>query len=171
MMKLYKEESVNPFWSCWLLIIQMPILLVIYRIFINIKDYSNVYYIYDKLWNFNLDSIGHNFFGMDLLGVWWVTWISLWIFIAVIQFIQVKLSLANNKSNAKWVVLEKKKDASNYSSFMPDPDLLNKFMLYWLPAMVWVFTYSLLAWVWIYWGISTIFTIFQQLIVNKIVKK
>jgi YidC/Oxa1 family membrane protein insertase len=171
MMKLYKEESVNPFWSCGLLIIQMPILLVIYRIFINIKDYSNVYYIYDKIWSFNLDSIGHNFFGMDLLGVWWVTWISLGIFIAVIQFIQVKLSLANNKANAKWVVLEKKKDASKYNSFMPDPDLLNKFMLYWLPAMVWVFTYSLLAWVWIYWGISTIFTIFQQLIVNKIVKK
>ncbi|MFA5917190.1 MAG: YidC/Oxa1 family membrane protein insertase [Candidatus Gracilibacteria bacterium] len=171
MMKLYKEESVNPFGSCGLLIIQMPILLVIYRIFINIKDYSNVYYIYDKIGSFNLDSIGHNFFGMDLLGVGGVTGISLGIFIAVIQFIQVKLSLANNKANAKGVVLEKKKDASKYNSFMPDPDLLNKFMLYGLPAMVGVFTYSLLAGVGIYWGISTIFTIFQQLIVNKIVKK
>jgi YidC/Oxa1 family membrane protein insertase len=170
MMKLYKEEKVNPFWSCWLLLIQMPILLVIYNIFINIKDYANVYYVYGSLWTYNLDGMSHNFFWVDLLWVWWITWISLWIFIAVIQYYQVKLSLTKN-TNTKWVVLEKKKDASDYQSFMPDQELLNKFMLYWLPAMVWVFTYSLLAWVWVYWGISTIFTIFQQLIVNKIVKK
>jgi len=33
-------------------------------------------------------------------------------------------------------VLEKKKDAKDYNSFMPDPDLLNKFMLYGLPVMI-----------------------------------
>lgn len=171
MMKLYKDENVNPFWSCWLLLIQMPILLVIYRIFINIKDYSNVYYVYNVLWTYNLDGIAHNFFGIDLLWVWWLTWIILWLLIAIIQFIQVKLSLIHTNQNKTWVVLEKKKDAKDYQSFMPDPEFLNKFMLYWLPAMVWVFTYSLLAWVWIYWWISTTFTIIQQLIVNKIVKK
>ncbi len=170
MMKLYKEENVNPFWSCWLLLIQMPILLVIYNIFINITDYANIYYVYGSLWTYNLDAIGHNFFGIDLLWVWWATWIGLWLFIAVIQFFQVKLSLTKN-TNKSGVVLEKKKDATDYQSFMPDQEMLNKFMLYWLPAMVWVFTYSLLAWVWVYWWISTIFTIFQQLIVNKIVKK
>lgn len=170
MMKLYKEENVNPFWSCWLLLIQMPILLVIYNIFINIKDYANVYYVYESLWTYNLDAIWHNFFGIDLLGVWWVTWVFLGLFIAIIQFLQVKLSLAKTTPNSE-IVLEKKKDASDYQSFMPDQAMLNKFMLYWLPAMVWVFTYSLLAWVWVYWWISTIFTIFQQLIVNKIVKK
>ena len=170
MMKLYKDEKVNPFWSCWLLLIQMPILLVIYNIFINIKDYSNVYYVYGSLWTYNLDGIWHNFFWIDLLWVWGITWICLGIFIAIIQFLQVKFSLAKN-TNSTWVVLEKKKDESDYQSFMPNQDMMNKFMLYWLPAMVWVFTYSLLAWVWVYWWISTIFTIFQQLIVNKIVKK
>jgi hypothetical protein len=43
------------------------------------------------------------------------------------------------------VVLEKKKDASDYSSMMPDPELLNKFMLYGMPIMVGVFTYTLIA--------------------------
>lgn len=170
MMKLYKDENVNPFWSCGLLLIQMPILLVIYNIFINIKDYANVYYVYDFIWTYNLDIIWHDFFGIDLLWIWWVTWVLLGIFIAIIQYLQVKLSLAKN-DNKKDIVLEKKKDSPNYQSFMPDPDMMNKFMLYWLPAMVWVFTYSLLAWVWVYWWISTIFTILQQLIVNKIVKK
>lgn len=170
MMKLYKDENINPFWSCWLLLIQMPILLVIYRIFINIKDYSNTYYLYNWLSNFNLDWIWHYFFWIDLLWVWWITWICLWIFIAVIQFLQVKLSLVKNNTN-KPVMLEKKKDAKDYQSLMPDQDVLNKFMLYWLPWMVWVFTYSLLAWVWVYWWISTTFTIIQQLIVNKKTEK
>nr|MDD3720251.1 YidC/Oxa1 family membrane protein insertase [Candidatus Gracilibacteria bacterium] len=171
MMKLYKDENVNPFGSCGLLLIQMPILLVIYRIFINIKDYSNVYYVYNVLGTYNLDGIAHNFFGIDLLGVGGLTGIILGLLIAIIQFIQVKLSLIHTNQNKTGVVLEKKKDAKDYQSFMPDPEFLNKFMLYGLPAMVGVFTYSLLAGVGIYWGISTTFTIIQQLIVNKIVKK
>ncbi|MDD3302300.1 MAG: YidC/Oxa1 family membrane protein insertase [Candidatus Gracilibacteria bacterium] len=170
MMKLYKDENINPFGSCGLLLIQMPILLVIYRIFINIKDYSNTYYLYNGLSNFNLDGIGHYFFGIDLLGVGGITGICLGIFIAVIQFLQVKLSLVKNNTN-KPVMLEKKKDAKDYQSLMPDQDVLNKFMLYGLPGMVGVFTYSLLAGVGVYWGISTTFTIIQQLIVNKKTEK
>lgn len=172
MMNLYKKEKISPFGSCWLLLIQMPIIIVIYNIFINIKDYSNVYYIYDFMWKYNLDSIISNFYGLDLLWAWWVVWIILAISIALLQYLQVKLSLVNNPlSNPKSLVLEKKKDSPNYSNFMPDPNIMNKFMLYWLPAMVWVFTYSLIAWVWIYRWISTLFSIFQQLIVNKKVKK
>ncbi len=170
LMKLYKEEWVNPFGSCWLLLIQMPILLVIYNIFIWINTHSNTFYLYTSLSSFQLDSIAHNFLWIDVMWIKWTTGIFLAITIAVLQFLQVKLSLAQNKP-ATWVVLEKKSAKDDYQSFMPDQELLNKFMLYWLPAMVWVFTYSLLAWVWIYWGISTTFTIFQQLIVNKIVKK
>ena len=171
MMNLYKKEKVNPFWSCWLLLIQMPILLVIYNIFINIKDYSSLYYIYSFIEKYDLDNIASNFFWIDLLWAWWITWIILWISIWILQFLQVKLSLANNPIPQKNTVLEKKKDSSSYSNFMPDPNIMNKFMLYWLPAMVWVFTYSLIAWVWVYWWITTIFSIFQQLIVNKKLKK
>lgn len=68
-------------------------------------------------------------------------------------------------------MLEKKKDASDYTSFMPDPEVLNKFMLYGMPIMVGIFTYTLIAGVGLYWGMSTLFAIFQQLFVNKIIKK
>jgi membrane protein insertase Oxa1/YidC/SpoIIIJ len=54
---------------------------------------------------------------------------------------------------------------------MPDPEMMNKFMLYGMPVMVAVFTYTLVAWVGLYWGMSTLFMIVQQLIVNKILKK
>ena len=68
-------------------------------------------------------------------------------------------------------MLEKKKWEEWYSQFMPDPEVMNKFMQYWMPAMVWVFTFTLFAGVGLYWGISTTFMLLQQLIVNKILKK
>ena len=172
MMELYKKEKVNPMWSCGFLLIQMPILLVIYNIILWIKDPSNFFYTYSFLSNFKLDSINYNFFGLDLLASWGIAWLILATTVAVIQYIQIKLSLWDKlKADKKWVVLEKKKWDNAYSQFMPDPEVMNKFMLYWMPAMVWVFTFTLFAWVWVYWGISTSFMLFQQLVVNKILKK
>ena len=171
-MDLYKKEKVNPMWSCGFLLIQMPILLVLYNIILSIKDPSNYYHIYNFLSSFKISSVEFNFFWLDLLSSWWISWILLWITVASIQYFQIKLSLSNNKNkeNNKWVVLEKKKDETWYSQFMPDPDMMNKFMLYWMPWMVWVFTYTLFSWIWIYWWISTLFMLIQQIIVNKILK-
>jgi YidC/Oxa1 family membrane protein insertase len=172
LMELYKKEKVNPMWSCGFLIIQMPILLVIYNIIISIQDTSSFFYVYSFLSDFNLSSIDYNFFWLDLLWKWWVSWMLLAIVVAVIQFFQIKLSLADKKTNeSKWIVLEKKKWEDSYSQFMPDPEVMNKFMQYWMPVMVWIFTYTLFAWVGLYWGISTTFMLVQQLIVNKILKK
>ena len=173
LMALYKKEKVNPMGSCGFLIIQMPILLVIYNIIINIKNPANEFYLYTFLQNFHIDSISYNFFGIDLLGSWGVVGVILGLSVAAIQFIQIKLSLAGREDTTKksGVVLEKKKGATDYNSMMPDPEMMNKFMLYWLPVMVWVFTFTLFAWVGIYWWVSTLFAIFQQLFVNKIIKK
>lgn len=172
LMELYKKENVNPMWSCWFLIIQMPILLVIYNIIRSIQDTSSFFYVYPFLSDFNLSSVDYNFFWLDLLSKWWVPWILLAIVVAAIQFFQIKLSLADKKTKeSKWIILEKKKWDDWYSQFMPDPEVMNKFMQYWMPVMVWIFTYSLFAWVGLYWGISTTFMLVQQLVVNKILKK
>jgi membrane protein insertase Oxa1/YidC/SpoIIIJ len=120
---------------------------------------------------FTIESIGTNFFGMDLLWKWWTVWIFLALFVWVVQFIQVKLSLSFNKKKDSPLVLEKKKWENAYTSMMPDAESMNKVMLYVMPAMVWFFTYSLFAGIGIYWGIWTIFWIFQQIIVNKVIKK
>lgn len=171
LMELYKEEKVNPMGSCWFLIIQMPILLVIYNIIHSIKDPSHFFYIYSFLSNFDLNTINYNFYWLDLLSSGWISWAILAIIVASIQFVQIKLSLADKTKSSKWVVLEKKKWDDWYSQFMPDPEVMNKFMLYWMPAMVWVFTYTLYAWIGIYWWISTSFMLIQQFIVNKILNK
>jgi YidC/Oxa1 family membrane protein insertase len=170
-MELYKKEKVNPMWSCGFLLIQMPILLVIYNVILYIKDPSNHYYLYMFLKDFDFNSINYHFYSINLLEKAWITWVILGLVVAILQFIQIKLSTANNKLSNKSVVLEKKKWATDYSSMMPDPEMMNKVMLYWMPVMVWIFTYNFPAWLGIYWGISTSFMIIQQLVVNNKLKK
>jgi YidC/Oxa1 family membrane protein insertase len=168
MMELYKTEKVNPMWSCGFLLIQMPILLVIYNVILYIEDSSNHYYLYSVLKNFEFSSISFSFYNIDLLWKAWIVWIGLWLTVWILQFIQIKLSQKFTPVVKKdSVVLEKKKGATDYSSMMPDPEVMQKFMLYWMPVMVAVFTYNFPAGLWLYWGISTLFMIFQQLIVNK----
>ncbi len=169
LMKLYSSEKVNPMGSCGFLIIQMPILLVIYNVISTISDPVNTFYLYSFLQGFSVDQIKTYFYGLDLVKAGWVTWVILWILVWVVQYIQVKLSLVLNPHQKE--LAKKETVATDFQSFMPDPAVLNKFMLYGMPVMVWFFTYSLFAWVWIYWWISTLFGIFQQLFVNKLLKK
>lgn len=171
LMNLYKKEWVNPMWSCGLLLIQMPILIVIYHVIVWIQTQSNNYYLYSFLSDYDLTSITDKFLWINLFEVGWVNGLILAIIVAILQFIQVKLSLSYNKVDNKNLVIEKKKDSNDFQSLMPDPELLNKFMLYWMPVMIWFATYTFFAWVWLYWWIWTIFVIVQQLIVNKILKK
>lgn len=173
LMKLYKDEKVNPMGSCGLLLIQMPILIVIYQVIVGIQNNSNTYYLYSYLSDYKMSSIDANFFGVDLFGIGGVNGIILAVIIGLLQYLQVKLSMMYNKQNEtkKWVVLEKKKDASDYSEFMPDPEMLNKVMLYGMPVMIAFATYTFFAWVGLYWGIGTIFMIIQQLVVNKLLSK
>ena len=171
LMELYKKEKVNPMGSCWFLLIQMPILIVIYNIILSIKDPANYYYIYNILSGFDVASIDYNFFGLNLLQSGGIQGFILALVVWWIQFMQVKLSLASNKNKSWDVVLEKKPGTEGYSQFMPDPEMMNKFMLYGMPAMVVVFTFTLYAGVGIYWWIGTFFMLIQQLIVNKMLKK
>ena len=173
LMALYKEEKVNPMWSCGFMLIQMPILFVLYRVILEIRDPSNAYYLYSFLQDFEIDKINHIFFWIDLFKTGLdlpIQWIILSLIVAGLQFIQIKLSLADKaKQTKKWAIIEKKKDW--FAAMMPDADVMNKFMQYWMPLMVWVFTFTFFAGLGIYWGISTSFMIVQQIVVNKILKK
>jgi len=175
LMALYKKEGVNPLGSCGLLLIQMPILIVIYRVILGIQDQSNMFYLYSFLSDYRLTNIHANFYGIDLFTAGGIAGAILAVSIGILQYIQVKMSLyfqeQNKPQSKKDIVLEKKKDAKDYSSLMPDPNVMNKFMLYGMPIMVTIITYTLYAGVGIYWWVATIFMIGQQIVVNKILKK
>lgn len=170
-LELYKKEKVNPIGSCGFMFIQLPIIFVLYRIILWIQDYSNAYYLYGFLSNFDISKINFSFFDINLLQVWGIQWIILAVIVWLLQFIQIKFSLSFNKKSQDWkIVLEKKSGEDNYSQMMPDSEMMNKFMLYVLPVMIAIATYTLFAWVGIYWWISTLFMLLQQLFVNKIFK-
>lgn len=147
LMKLYKDEKVNPMGSCGLLLIQMPILIVIYQVIVGIQNQSNTYYLYSYLSDYNMASIDAHFFGINLFGIGGINGLIFAVVVAGLQFIQIKLSLMYNKQKEQksGVVLEKKKDANDYNQFMPDPEVMNKFMLYGMPVMIAFATYTFFA--------------------------
>ncbi len=175
LMALYKEEKVNPIGSCGFLLIQMPILFVLYNVILEITDASNLYYFYSFLQDFEIDKIINIFFWIDLFKTGLelpIQWAILALTVWGLQFIQIKLSLADKlKQTKKGAIIEKKKNSNDFASMMPDPDVMNKFMLYWMPLMVTVFTFTFFAGLGIYWGISTWFMIVQQLVVNNLLNK
>lgn len=57
LMELYKREGVNPLGSCLPLMVQMPILIVLYWVIIGIDDPTNAYFLYPFLSHFSPSEI------------------------------------------------------------------------------------------------------------------
>jgi YidC/Oxa1 family membrane protein insertase len=174
LMNLYKSEQVNPLGSCLPLLIQMPLLIVLYWVVLGITDSSNYYYLYTFLGNFDISKIDTLFFGIHLLSIGGITGAILALTVGFAQWLQIKLSLPKEDDLQKLEKLEKKiieKKDGKYTeaepSFMPDPSVMNKFMLWGMPVMIAVSTYFFPAGVGIYWLIGTLFMLAQQMVVNK----
>lgn len=67
-MELYKKEGVNPFGSLLPIFIQIPILIVLYQVVLNISSPVNLAHLYDIAWLENFKNIlpNPNFYGMHL---------------------------------------------------------------------------------------------------------
>jgi YidC/Oxa1 family membrane protein insertase len=161
LMELYKQEKVNPLGSCLPLLIQTPILLVLYWVLSSIQDHSNYFYLYPIFQSFDVSKLDHIFLGMDLLAIGGVTAAILGVVVGVTQFLQIWLS------QRRAVPLpEVKPEDRDPNSIMPDPQMMNKFMLYVLPVVIAVSVLYFPIGVGIYWFIGTLFMLVQQAIVN-----
>lgn len=153
-MAIWKKHKVSPMGSCMPMLIQFPILIALFYV---VKDGlavvdPNILYMPFK--DFDLQSINPVFLG--LIDLTKVNIIALPIIVGGLQFFQIRLSLAKTKSKA----LAKKGDVP---AAMP---MMNNMMQFFMPVMIAVFTASLPAAVGFYWGVSTLFGIGQQLVVN-----
>lgn len=157
-MKIWKEHGINPFQSCLPLLIQMPVLIGVFYV---VRDGSVlalsrhlIYPFYQHLdWTF-----GTTFLGLDLLKSNFLIFSPL---LVILQFIQMKLTFA----------AAKKKRAQSGDKKAPEADksqqLQQQMMLYGLPLMIGVFAYQFPSAVSLYWGVSTLFAIGQQMVVNR----
>lgn len=159
LMGLYKREKVNPLGSCLPLLIQTPILIVLYWVLTSIQDHSNAYYFYSFFKDFDITRIEHIFYGVDLLKIGGWIGAILAIIVGVTQFAQIWLS-----QRGKPAIAVTERDPS---SLMPDPNLMNKFMLYGMPLMIGISTLYFPYGVGMYWFIGTLFMLVQQQIANQ----
>ncbi len=158
-MKLWKEHKINPFQSCLPLLVQFPVLIGLFYV---VRDGVHldlsrhlIYPVYQHLdWTFDT-----SFLGLDLMRAYW------WLFpplLVVLQFLQMKLTFH---------IADKKKRKELQKKTTPEVDtpqeLQQKMMLYLLPLMIGFFALKMPSAVSLYWGVSTLFAIVQQVIVNR----
>ncbi|MFH0770784.1 MAG: YidC/Oxa1 family membrane protein insertase [Candidatus Peregrinibacteria bacterium] len=162
-MKIWKEHKVNPFGSCLPMLIQFPILIGLFYV---IRDGSSLelsrhllYGSYQNLpWTF-----GTSFLGFDLLQP------SVYVFppiLVLLQFLQMKWTFAVAKKKQQ----EKERREGGTGAKTPaksQAQMQQTMMLYGLPLMIGFFAIKFPAAVSLYWGVSTLFAIGQQWVVNR----
>lgn len=147
--ELYKDNKVNPFTGCLLLIIQLPVIIALYRVVLaGFEPHSELLY---KAVNFP-QSVSTMFLGLNITE----KSIILAVIIAILQFIQVWLSTKSTKQTSSALT-----KVSNDGK--PDMQkIMQTQMKYFLPVMVGVITYTLPAAIGIYWAVNIILTIIQE---------
>lgn len=163
MMELYKREGVNPLGSCLPILIQIPILIVLYQVILNISNPSNLAHLYHFAWiqNFKNVAISTHFFWLELEKSGGLVGVILGVLTGGLQFGQMWLS--QKRIKAKQTDTEVTPKNEN----MPDMQQMQKMMIYIFPAMAGLFAYQFPAGVGLYWLIGTLFMICQQYVANK----
>ncbi|OGN02176.1 MAG: hypothetical protein A2651_02860 [Candidatus Yanofskybacteria bacterium RIFCSPHIGHO2_01_FULL_42_12] len=140
-MKLYKENNVNPLAGCLPLLIQLPILIALYQVFIKGITPESLNLLYGFV--STPEIVHHNF-----LGLFDITTRSrlLTLVAGGLQFIQSKQSMAlqaDGGGNKEMAALSKQ-------------------MLYFFPIMIIVIGWNLPAGLILYWVTTTVFSMFEQ---------
>ena len=167
LMELYKKEGVNPLGSCLPLLIQMPILIVLYWVIGGIGDPSNSFFLYPALSNFDPSMVSTQFVGMELKAVGGIAGFLLAALVMGFTWLQIKLSMARNPASQAPQVFEKKEDGTLVAESPLDPRMMNAAMLWGMPVMIGVSTYFFPAGVGVYWLIGTLFMLVQQAVANR----
>lgn len=160
MMEAYSEYNVNPFAGILIIIIQFPIIITLYYVFINggLPDIS-----LDLVYGFIQipEQVDMNFLGADLAEKSLV----LALIAGGSQLLQTWIS---NKLSPDKGKKQKDKEAAKPKTFVDEfKSNLGGNLMYILPGVVFVISYTLPAVVAVYWATSNLFQVFQTVYVNK----
>ncbi|MCX8015868.1 MAG: YidC/Oxa1 family membrane protein insertase [Patescibacteria group bacterium] len=154
-MELFSKHKVNPFSNCFLILLQLPIMFAVYRVFL--MGFSNEV-LTNNLYSFvNMPQNINPFF----LGIINLNKANIFIAIlsAVLQFISTKIIMPSAPQPSKANVLE------NPAQKMTA--VLQKQMLFIGPIMTFIILVGLPSILGIYWSITTVISIIQQKIIQK----
>ena len=150
MMALYKEHGVNPIAGCLPLLIQIPILIVLYRVFIDGLNPASLSVLYSFIPN--PGTIHSTFLGFVQIGS---PNRLLAVTAGVLQFFQSRQSMAFMRAGGQ---LSKEMSA------------LNNQMTYFMPIFIIIIGWNLSAGLILYWVTTTVYSIFEQLYLQKTAK-
>ncbi len=148
-MELYKKEKINPFSGCLPLLIQLPILIALYRLFWQGLQPEQTVFLYSFVPNPGV--IDPSFLGTINLSK---PNILLALLAGVSQFFQSRMTAPKSQ----------KPKGGTGSQF---GDMMQKQMLYFFPAFTVLILWNLPSAIGLYWLVSTIFSIVQQYLVFK----
>lgn len=152
MMEIYKKEKINPASSCLPMLVQLPFLIAVYRVFKTGLDNGSLDYLYPFIYN---PGVLNNMAFFNLLDLSERN-IILAILAGLAQFWQGKM-LATKKPAIK---TEGSKD-EGFATIM------NKQMLYVMPVFTVFIGLSFPAGLTLYWLVNTLLTALQQLIIFR----
>ncbi len=134
MLALYRKHSLNPFSGILLLLVQLPILIALYQVFLR---------------ELTSDVFGNlTFFGLINLGE---RSLILAVIAAALQYVHGKLSIPSRP---------KTRDTNQFAS-------VGRMMIVMGPALTFIILINFPAALGLYWATSTLFSLGQQVIINR----
>ncbi len=148
-MELYQEHDINPFSGFFLLLVQLPILIALYQIFLAKLTPETLSGLYSFVHAPKI--LDYSFFGLINLEERSIVMVGL---AALLQYIQGRMSLPKIESGRELASAEK----------------INRQMVFMAPLITLLIFFRLPAAVSLYWVVSSLFSIFQQEAVNRQLK-
>jgi YidC/Oxa1 family membrane protein insertase len=148
MMTLYSKEKVSPFSSFWTLLIQLPVLIALYRVLIKGLGTVELTGLYSFVYNpLHLNTVSFGILNLAQKNL------ILAVLAGIAQFVQSKMFIGQQPP--KEVVKPGAKDEAMLG-------MVNKQMLYFMPAFTVFIGATLPAGLTLYWFLSTLFMVIQQ---------
>ena len=165
LMELYQRKKVNPMSGCFPILIQFPILIALYWVFLNgFKDESLVI-VYSFITNpGHIDPISLGFVDLSEINI------VLAVIAGILQYFQTKMLMVNKKDE-KEEKKEEKKEKTAEEKTQDFAQSMTKQMIYLMPILTFVFAMSFPSGLALYWAVTTLFAIVQQFFIMKKTKK
>ena len=160
LMALYQKHKINPMSGCFPILLQFPVLIALYWVFLNgFKDESLVI-----LYPFVVNP-GH----IDPMFIGLINLSEVNVFLAliagVLQYFQTKMIMGNRKEEDKKE--EDKKEKTPEEKTQDFAQSMSKQMIYLMPVLTFVFAISFPSGLALYWAVTTLFAIGQQYLIIK----
>jgi len=166
-MALYKEHGINPAAGCLPLIAMVILFFAIYRVIFNLSGEQNFTPKADDLYSFvpHIDKVGDVGLGFLPLGE---PHYVLAVITAIASYIQIVMMQKKSKKDKDEEKEKPKKKEDTKNGVDPDfAQVMQKQMLYIIPAMTLFIGFTFPAGLTLYWLTSTVFTIAQQWFITK----